>query len=127
MVTKLKDNISYIKYIREKVEENFPEWNEYGGAVYKNQINNNFQVDYIGSIIGYTDSVYKVSFIKDRGLLELKLYYQNNPVFLGYLISNGIIENISDQDKKWSLSICVELIDYYIEFLKFFFIKQIIL
>jgi len=125
MVKKLKNNHSYIKYIENKIKGKFPEWKQYSEAVYKGQINNNFQIDYIGNIRGYTDSVYKISFVKDRDMLELRIYYQSTPVHLGHLISNGIIKNIPDQDKKWLLSICVELIDYYIEFLELFFEKNI--
>lgn len=125
MVKKLKNNHSYIKYIENKIKEKFPEWKQSREAVYNDKINNNFQIDYIGNIRGYTDSVYEISFVKDRDMLELRIYYQSTPVHLGHLISNGIIKNIPDQDKKWLLSICVELIDYYIEFLELFFEKNI--
>jgi hypothetical protein len=46
MVTKRKDNLSYIKYIRKEMKVNFPEWIESGDAAYDKQINNNFQVDF---------------------------------------------------------------------------------
>ena len=127
MVKNLKNNHSYIKYIENKIKKKFPEWKQYSDAVYEGQINNNFRIDYIGNIRGYTDSVYEISFVKDRGLLELRIYHQSAPVHLGHLISNGIIQNIPDQDKKWILSICVELIDYYIEFLELFFEKREVL
>jgi len=126
MVTRLKDNLSYIEYIRKKVKDKFPEWKEFSVA-FEGQPNNNFQINYTGKIEGYYESVFKLSFTKDRGLLELRLSYQNNPVFFGHLISNGIIENIPSQNKKWPLGLCVELIDYYIEFLELFFRKKEIL
>lgn len=106
------------------MNERFPNWKEYGEAVYEDQINNNFQIDYIGNIQGYSDSVYKVSYVKDRGLLELKMYHKDEPLHLGFLVYNGINKSIPDQDPKWSLTICTELIDYYIEFLKSYFEKN---
>lgn len=124
MVTKLKDNSSYIKYIQNKIKESFPDWKEYGEAVYEGQINNNFGISYIGKIIGYSDSIYKVSFVKDRGLLELRVYKGENPIGFGYLIYNSILEYIPDQDPKWRTSLCTELIDYYIKFLNLYFKKE---
>jgi hypothetical protein len=124
MVTKLKDNLSYIKYIREKVKESFPDWNELGEAVYEGQINNNFQINFIGNIQGYIDSVYKISFVNDRGILELRIYDKEERVALGYLLYNLILEKIPSQDTKWRTSLCIELIDFYIYFLRKYFIKS---
>lgn len=124
MVTKLKDNFSYIKYIRNKIMESFPEWKEYGEAVYEDQINNNFEIIYLSNIRGYSDSKYKISFIKDRGLLLLRIYDKNNAAIdLGYILYNSVIINIPDQNKKWPLELNIELIDYYINFLKLYFTK----
>ncbi|MFN6944821.1 MAG: hypothetical protein ACK4ND_07715 [Cytophagaceae bacterium] len=122
MVTKLKDNLSYIKYIQKKMKERFFEWKQYE-EVAQGQINDNFRISYIGNIKGYNDSQYRVSFVKDRGLLELKIYYKDEPVHFGFLLFNGIIKNIPDQDPKWRLTLCTELIDYYIDFLISFFFK----
>lgn len=122
MVTKLKDNLSYIKYIREKVKENFPDWIEYEEAVYEGQINNNFQISYIGNIQGYIDSIYKISFVNDRGILELRIYDKEELVALGYLLYNLILEKIPSQDSNWRTSLCKELIDFYIDFLQKYFI-----
>jgi len=113
MVTKLKDNLTYIMYIRKKMKEKMPEWEEKGVA-YEGQINNNFQLDF-----KYLDN--NVSFVKDRGLLELRIYYQNELVLLGYLLYNFILKKIPDQDPRWRLSLCTELIDYYIDFLKCYY------
>ena len=125
MVTKLKDNISYIKYIQKSIKESFPDWKEYGEIVYEGQIHDNFGISYIGNIKGYPDSIYKISFVKDRGLLELKIYDKNvNTADLGFLIYNGVSKYVPGQDKKWRLTLCTELIDYYIIFLKSYFEKN---
>lgn len=126
MVTKLKNNLSYIKYIRKGIQENFHSWEEYGVEVYENQLNNNFQIDYSASIQGYADSVYKISFVNDRGLLELRMYNKRDEqIDLGYLVYNSILAFIPDQDPKWRLTLCTELIDFYIDFLKNYFNKGI--
>nr|WP_315152093.1 hypothetical protein [uncultured Flavobacterium sp.] len=126
MVTKLKNNLSYIKYIRKGIQENFHSWEEYGVAVYENQLNNNFQIDYSAFIQGYADSVYKISFVNDRGLLELRMYNKRDEqIDLGYLVYNSILAFIPDQDPKWRLTLCTELIDFYIDFLKNYFNKGI--
>ncbi len=111
MVTKRKDNLSYIKYIRKEMKVNFPEWIESGDAAYDKQINNNFQVDF-----EYKKN--KISFVKDRGLLEIRVFIDNKQVGLGHSMYDLILNYIPDQDPKWRLSLCVELIDYYIDFLK---------
>ncbi len=122
MVTKLKDDFEYIKYIKVKIKREFPQWKEYDNLVFEEQINNNFEISFIGYIDGYSDSNYIISFIKDRGLLELKIYDKKGKLLtLGYLLYNGIIEYIPEQDIKWRLTLCTELIDYYIYFLKRFF------
>lgn len=122
MVTKLKSNLSYIKYIRNKVKDSFPDWKEENDTVYEDQINNNFGISYLGNIDGYSDSLYKVLFVKDRGLLELRIYSKEGYLIdLGYLIYNGIMSNIPSQNKKWPLELSCELIDYYMDFLKLFF------
>ena len=69
MVTRLKDNLEYIKYIRNNLKESFPEWEEYGEARFTNEVNNNFQISFIANAFGFPDSTYKVSFVKDSGLL----------------------------------------------------------
>lgn len=125
MVNKLKDNISYIKYIREKIKECFPDWKECGDTVYEGQINNNFQIKYIGNIKGFVDSIYTVSFVKEREILELRVEDRNNnPVGLGYLVYNFILEKMPNQDLKWGFPLCTELIDFYIHFLQKYFIKS---
>lgn len=124
MVNKLKDNLSYIKYIREKMKEYFPDWKDCEEAVYEDQINNNFQINYIGNIQGYIDSVYKISFINDRGALELRIYNKEKQVDFGYLIYNLISEKIPFQNSKWRTSLCVELIDFYVYFLQKYFTKS---
>lgn len=124
MVTKLKDNLSYVEYIRKQMKENISQCKEHGESVYEGQTNNNFQIDFVGNIQGYIDSTYKVSFVKDRGLLELRIYHKDEPVYLGFLLYNGIMEKIPEQDKNWRLTICKELIDYYVAFLKSYFEKN---
>ena len=125
MVTRLKDNLEYIKYIRNNLKESFPEWEEYGETRFTNEVNNNFQISFIANVFGFTDSTYKVSFVKDRGLLELDIYDKNGSLInLGYLLYNGIIKQIPNQDGKWVLSLCTELIDFYINFLDSFYTKH---
>jgi len=109
MVTKLKNNLEYIKYIRKKMNENLPEWNE-DTADYEGQPNNNFGISFV-------KNSYKFQLIKDRGLLEFNLYIKGKGVYIDNLY-NSILEEIPEQNAKWRLSLCVELIDFYIVFLK---------
>jgi hypothetical protein len=97
-------------YIREKMEEHLPEWKENEFA-YDGEINNNFYINF-----QYLKN--KISFIKDRGLLELNFYYQNEQVHFDCDMYDSILKYIPEQNSKWILSICTELIDYYINFLK---------
>lgn len=90
-----------------------PEWKE-DGVVYEGQINNNFQIDF-----KLFDC--KISFIKDRGILQVGYYKLNNYVSIGNIIYDSILKMIPDQNPNWRLSICTELIDYYINFLKQYF------
>lgn len=124
MVTKLKDNTRYKKYIREKMKEYFPDWKEYENEVFERQPNDNFQITYSGNIQGFIDSIYKISFANDRGLLELRIYHNEEQVDFGYLVYNSISEKIPSQDLKWRTSLCVELIDFYIHFLQKYFNKD---
>ncbi len=117
MVNKLKGNLGYLNYIRKKMKADFPDWKESGKAAYENQPNNNFQIDF-----EYKKN--KISFVKDRGLLEIRIYKDNIQVGLGHSMYNSILDYIPDQDPKWRLSLCVELIDYYIDFLKNYFEKR---
>ena len=94
MVKKLKDNIGYITYIRGEMKKSFPDWHEMD-AVYENQPNNNFQISFVKDLN-------KIHFTKDRGLLELSLYYDNNQIQLGYLIYNSI--NILSEIRKYQIS-----------------------
>ncbi len=116
MVTKLEENKDYIEYIRKKMKDVFSEWEEEDNTVYEEQPNNNFA-------ISFKNDLYKVRFIKDRGLLEFSLYYNNERIPLGYLLYNLIIDKIPFQDSKWRLSLCIELIDFYIYFLQKYCIK----
>jgi len=116
MVTKLKDNLQYIVYIRKKIQENFLEWEE-NSVAYEGQPNNNFG-------ISFKKDLNKIQFIKDRGQLELNLYYQNEFVRLDNDFYNSILEHIPEQDPKWRLSICTELIDFYIDFLKCYYERK---
>ena len=118
MVTKLKDNREYILYILQKMNVFFEEWEEISNTNNQLEFNNNFQISFIGSVKGYSESIYKVSFVKDRELLELRLYYNNEIIPFGYLLYNLIIEEIPSQDSKWRTNICEELIDFYISFLQ---------
>lgn len=116
MVTKLKDNKEYIEYIRNKMKVFSAEWKEDGEPVYEGEPNNNFG-------ISFKSELYKVQFIKDRGLLELRIYYNNEIIPLGYLLYNSILEKIPLQDSKWRTSLCIELIDFYIDFLRKYCVK----
>lgn len=116
MVTKLKDNSGYIKYIRKKMKLSLPTWKEVG-VNYENQIHNNFQIDF-----EFLEN--RVSFVKDRELLELRMFSGEKPIRLGYLLYNSILDFVPEQDQKWRTTVCVELVDYYINFLKSFYIKN---
>jgi hypothetical protein len=111
MVTKFKDNKEYIVYIRKKMKYFFSDWKECSDTVFEGQPNNNFG-------ISFENDLYKVQFIKDRGLLELNLYYNYELIPFGYLLYNLIFEKIPFQDPKWRTSLCIELIDFYILFLQ---------
>lgn len=113
MVNKLEKNQDYIEYIRSKMKDVFSDWEEEGNAVYEAQPNNNFA-------ISFKNDLYRVRFISDRGLLEFYLYYNHERIPLGYLLYNLIIEKIPSQDSNWRLSLCTELIDFYIYFLQKF-------
>ncbi|HEX3009609.1 MAG TPA: hypothetical protein VHO90_18540 [Bacteroidales bacterium] len=95
----------------------FTDWKEDETTVYEGQANNNFG-------ISFKNDSYEVQFIKDRGLLELKIYYKNELVPLGYLLYNSILEKNPSQDSKWRTRLCVELIDFYLYFLQKYFIKS---
>jgi hypothetical protein len=110
MVTKLKNNSEYIIYIRNNMKKELPNWMEVG-ACYEKQINDNFQID-------FENFDNKLSFVKDRGLLEIRIYKGDDTIGFGYLIYNSILFFIPEQDRKWRTTICTELIDYYINFLK---------
>jgi hypothetical protein len=118
MVTKLKDNKEYIEYIRKRMYESIPDCKQSGEPTYEGQMHNNFQYNFQGNFENYIDSPYKISFVNDRGLLELRIYDKGEQVNLGYLLYNLILENIPYQDSKWRTSLCVELIDFYVDFLK---------
>lgn len=110
MVTKLKDNISYIRYIRKQMSKSLPEWKE-DNVAYEGQPNNNF-------VISYKKDLYEIKLVKDRGLLELNIYNNEEPIRISTTLYNSILDNIPDQNPSWRLSLCVELIDYYINYLK---------
>lgn len=116
MVKTLKNNLDYIKYIRQRMNEIFPEWEEIN-VEYKVQANDNFG-------IYFKKDLYKVQLLKDRGLLECKIYFNEEPIRLGYLLYNSILDYIPEQNPKWRLSICIELIDFYVEFLKRYFFRD---
>ena len=116
MVTKLKDNHSYINYIRKKMDKNFPEWEE-NSVAYENQPNNNF-----GITFKLADS--KIQFIKDRGQLELIFNNKYEIINFGNIINISILDKIPEQNPNWLTSICTELIDYYIDSLKLHFEKE---
>ncbi len=89
--------------------EFLPDWTE-DKAAYEGQPNNNFG-------ISFKKDDFKIQFIKDRSLLEISIFEKDESVKLNDLFSR-IIEFIPDQDSQWRLAICVELIDYYMEFLR---------
>jgi hypothetical protein len=117
MVTKLKDNLEYIKYIRKKIKGKFIGLEECGETAFEDQIHNNFS-------ISFKKEIYRIQFVKDRGLLELRIFRDNSLVDKGRDFYDSILENVPDQDKKWRLSICIELIDYYVVFLTQFLKKE---
>lgn len=90
--------------------KNLAEWQEEDVA-YEGQPNNNF-------VISYRKGLYKIKFVKDRGLLELNIYKNEEPIKISSSLYNSILVNIPDQNPSWRLSLCVELIDYYINYLK---------
>jgi hypothetical protein len=109
MVTKLKSNEEYILYVRKKITENLPKWKELT-AKFEGQPNNNF-------VISFRKETDKVEFIKDRGLLEMKIYLDDKMIDTNELY--GLIgENVVGQSPNWPLSICKELIDFYVSYLR---------
>ncbi len=116
MVVKLKNNLEYVTYIRESVNKQFCSWDELS-VKYEGEINNNFQITFT-----FLDD--RISFVKDRECLELVIYNDDNLVPLGYLLYNLVRIYIPSQDEKWRLSICVELIDCYIYFLKLYYTEM---
>jgi hypothetical protein len=114
MVTRLENNFEYIVYIREKMKENLPEWKENSNA-YEGQPNSNF-------FITFQKNEYRVSFTKDRGCLEVSIYYNDELVRFRFADNpyNFILKYIPEQDPNWQTSLCTELIDYYIDYLVIF-------
>jgi len=112
MVTTLKNNIEYIQCIRNKIKDKFPMWNELK-VIYEGQPNNNF-------IISFNYELYTIDFIKDRGDLELNIYYDSKLIDL----HESVYLPLSKSGIKWPLTICIEIIDYYIDFLKDFFERK---
>lgn len=115
MVTRLKNNTEYTEYIRKGMNDNFSDWNELTLS-YLGELNNNFQ-------ISFEKAFYKIEFIKDKGLLECNIYFNNELIRLGYLHYNTIFKKIPSQDSTCRLSICTELIDYYVDFVKNYFLR----
>jgi len=115
MVTKLENNSEYLQYISKAMINKFSEWSE-SNVSYLIEPNNNFQISFV-------KDEYNIEFIKDKGLLEFKLYFKNEPIRLGYFHYNEILQKIPEQDKKWRFSICTELIDYYMSFIEKYFIR----
>ena len=116
MVTKLKNNSEYLEYIRNGMKENFSNWKE-STASCLGEPNNNFQISFVKEL-------YKIEFIKDKGLLESNIYFNNELIRLGYLRYNEILEKIPIQENRWRLSVCTELIDFYLDFLKSYFFRK---
>ncbi len=92
------------------MNENLPEWRE-DDAGYEGLPNNSFQIDF-----KLLDN--KAQFIYDRGDLFMNIYNLDGLINKGEGFYNSIIEHIPSQDPKWRLTLCTELIDYYIDFLK---------
>ena len=113
MVTKLKDRRSYIKYIRKMIKEVFPAWEETESA-YEELPNNRFYINF-----KYLNN--KIIFVSERADLFLDIYDFDNLINKGDNFYDLILENIPGQDSRWRLSLCTELIDYYIEYLKVYF------
>ena len=59
---------------------------------------------------------------------EMDAVYENQPNN-NFQISfvkdlNSILKSIPEQDSKWKLTLCTELIDYYMTFIKKYFIRN---
>lgn len=97
------------------MNDNFSDWKE-STLSYLNEPNNNFQISFVKEL-------YMIEFIKNRGLLECNIYINHELIRLGYLHYNSIFKIIPAQDKAWRLSVCTELIDYYVDFVENYFLR----
>lgn len=113
MVTKLSSTTEYISYIKEQVNLKLPMLTHLPYASnYEPKVNDSFGVSYIYETI-------KISFIKDRLDFLLIVKNQNNIFPKNYKdLYTKIHQNIPVVDEKWPTSISVNLIDYYIDYLK---------
>ena len=113
MVTKLSSTSEYISYIKEQVNLKLPMLTHLPYASnYEPKVNDSFGVSYIYKTI-------KISFTKDRLDFLLIVKNKNNiyPKNFKDLYAN-ICLKIPLVDKKWETAISVNLIDYYIDYLK---------
>jgi hypothetical protein len=113
MVTRLKNNFEYIKYIRRKIKDAFPLWKEFL-CEYEELPNCAFEIAYKYNSID-------IEFIKHKSDFELRIY-KNNTYPSNFSWENDIhkriVDSIPDMDREWYCTPCVELVDFYINFLK---------
>ena len=50
--------------------------------------------------------------------VELRAYYNEQYINISNEVYDSILKKIPEQNPNWLLSLCVELIDYYIDLLK---------
>ena len=113
MVTRLKNNFEYIRLIRERINKTFPSWKEFL-CEYEGLPNGAFG-------IAYKYNTIDIEFIKHKSDFELRIYKNNKyPSNFSWEkdIHKGIIDSIPDMDPEWYCTPCVELVDFYINFLK---------
>ncbi|MBP5318394.1 MAG: hypothetical protein J6Y77_03215 [Paludibacteraceae bacterium] len=113
MVTKFKNRLDCALYIRKQMNTFFPLWEEFIFE-YENLPNGIMEVDF-----RYNDLI--IQFQQDRGSLDFSVIKNHKePSNFSWEddIHRGIIASIPDIDPEWYCTPCVELIDFYINFLK---------
>lgn len=113
MVKKFKTKLECALYIKGKVKEIFPLWQEILFE-YENLPNGIMEIDY-----SYNSIV--VQFQQDRGCLDFSVYKNHKqPSNLSWEndIHQKIIKTIPYIDPEWYCTPCYELVDFYINFLK---------
>lgn len=108
MVKTLKSNEEYMEYIKEKVSKVFPNWQQ------------TFCSDAIDGRFGitYTCNGIIIFFVKDYFELLVNIKKEDKRPKSYLSMYDNIVNTIPVKQKEWYTAISVNLIDYYIDFLK---------